>query len=112
MGYNSTMIILNDSLGVIEKDNKFGKKVSDAIKRLSFSNKRGIDISCSGHVNAATVIETHHSSQTVVVGVGGNCATVLGRHYDFRKETDEEKLAVLRSLADQLGYRLVKKGKN
>ena len=111
MGFNTSMIVLNDSLNEIEEDKDFGRKVAEAISELDLGGGRQIDISSGFHANAASVIESHHADQTVVVSFGGNCGQVLGRvhgwNYDLRKPEDKERL--LKGLADELGYTVRKR---
>ena len=114
MGYNTTVIVLNDALHEIENDPLFGRKLGEAVARLSLGRAvvgdHGVDISAGGHVNAATAIESHHADSNAIVAVGGNCATVLGHTYgDHHKEEDKEK--ILRQLADELGFSLRRKPK-
>ena len=105
MGYNSTLIILNDALHEIGNDPDFGKKVEAAIQQ-SVLGKR-IDISSGYHANAATVIECHHADHLQVIAIGGNTGQVLGSGGGYRNTPEE----MLKYLADSLGYRLTKKPK-
>jgi hypothetical protein len=113
MGFNTTVILLNDAAGEIEKDADFGKKLVDAIHRVAPS--KPVDVSAkNGRViagNAATVVETHHNSSTAIIAVGGNFATVLAWAGDVNHSTDEGKLACLKALASELGFLLVKEEK-
>ena len=60
MGYNTSMIIMNDGLHYIEEDPDFGRKLASAVSQLSLNMHPswGIDVSAGPHVNAATVIES------------------------------------------------------
>jgi len=106
MGYNSVVLILNDCLNEIKKDKEFGDKVDDAVMRLHNGNQVDINSGCC--VNAATAISCQHADVTQIIAVGGNCATVLanlwGNHH-----TEEGRVFLLKSLADSMGYRVVKK---
>lgn len=99
MGFNSTVIILNDYLHQIAEDKDFGRSLSDAI--LGLSVQREV------HIPGATAIETHHADDVMVIAVGGNSGKNLGRGGHFRS-TD---LELIRNIADNLGYRLVRKRK-
>jgi len=74
MGYNTTVVILNDALSDIASDPEFGRRLADAINGLragtpenvAAHGKHGI------HCNAAIVIESHHADYDVTVVVGGN----------------------------------------
>ena len=104
MGYNTSIIVLNDALNEIENDKDFGKKVAEASRRAS-SESRPQDIRSGCHVNAASVIETHHADQLTVLAFGGNTAQSLGFGGGYRATPEE----ILKNIADRLGYRLVKK---
>lgn len=75
MGFNTTVLILNDCLDEIEKDKDFGKKLVRAI--LQVTNRGQIDISVGCCGNAATVIETHHADYDLYVKIGGNRGEVI-----------------------------------
>jgi hypothetical protein len=80
MGYNTTILVLNDALTHIENDPDFGKKLCKAIRELGVMGgmRRGpINVPVGGHANPVTVIETHHADQTALIAVGGNNATVF-----------------------------------
>ena len=107
MGYNTSMIVRNDSLHDIENDPNFGKSVADAIKQLSPSrHPNGVDVAGRG---SATVIETHHADYTTVIAFGGNYASVVHDMCGYSHHKPEFKLRLLQELAADLGYRLVKK---
>lgn len=75
MGYNTTVIILNDALDQIKKDPLFAEKLYDAC--LTVNRGRQVDVSAGNHCNAATVIETHHADVAQPVIIGGNCGYYL-----------------------------------
>jgi hypothetical protein len=100
MGYNTTLIILNDSLHEIANDKNFGRKVAEAI-----TTRERKDIHSGCHCNAATVIETHHADSVKLIAVGGNCGKDLGYVGDYRSTTEE----MLRTLAESMGFRVSKK---
>jgi hypothetical protein len=86
MGYNTTVVILNDALDGIAKDPEFGKKLVAAILSVG-CYKKPIDVSAMGYCNAATVIESHHADQDVYVKVGGNYGEVVSSNkYLFNKD--------------------------
>jgi hypothetical protein len=104
MGYNTTLIILNDALHEIRDDVHFGSKVYHAAIRVS-GNLKPIDISSGWHANAATVIEMHHADQIKLIAIGGNCGQDLGYVGDYRAKP----IDMLKALAESLGYRVSKK---
>lgn len=112
MGYNTSMIVLNDALGDIAKDADFGAKVRDAVDELTLRmHVHGIDIHSGCSVNAATVIEYHHADETAIIAVGGNCASVLHETNGCDHHEDEFVMRALREIAAKLGYKLVKSRK-
>lgn len=106
MGFNSTVVVMNDALDSIANDKEFGKKLSDAILGLGVPGGYA-DVSAMSHVNAATVIETHHADFMVVVGVGGNMGVQLGPGGGYRATNED----MLRTLADSMGFDLRRKPK-
>ena len=76
MGYNTTVIVRNDGLANIKNDPDFATKLVAAIMEVS---RTGIPVHVSalGHVNAATVVETHHTDQAALITVGGNLGTKI-----------------------------------
>lgn len=80
MGWNTTVVVMNDALGNIETDPEFGKRLAQAIKQVTRGEK--VDVAAHGkhgiHCNAATVIESHHADYDVLVKVGGNTGFVVG----------------------------------
>lgn len=106
MGYNTSVIVMNDALGEIERDPDFGKKLSRACSAIFAPGRRRQDVSAMGHCNAATVIESHHADAVHLVAMGGNIGYDLG--YCGRWDNDDP-VAMLKGLADKLGYRIVKK---
>ena|SRR5688572_22440255 len=105
MGWNTTVVVMNDSLHAIEKDPEFGKNLASAILRASSRSGR-VDVHAGSHANAAHVVESHHADQTAVVAVGGNLGRVVAELYgwDF-KDTEE----LFKKLAETLGYSVRKK---
>lgn len=110
MGFNSTIVVMNDALGSIEKDRDFGKKLVEGIlMQYGRNNEKLTDVSAGGHVNAASVIEQHHADGTAIVAVGGNCGSVLGHYFSYMHHEPKVQLDILKHLANKMGYRLVKK---
>lgn len=126
MGFDTTIIINNDMLSEIERDQNFGKMVAEAIKALPAS-EGPVPIG-----NGAYAIESHHMDGITVVAVGGRKGQILGgcaytanhqgiihalaqKHEltlvdnNYLAELNKKpSLAELREWADTLGYRLVK----
>jgi hypothetical protein len=108
MGYNSTVVVLNDALGDIERDPDFGKKLVNAIMSMPISIS-GVDVTAGCHCNAARVIESHHADNTTLVAIGGNDGEKYVETFGWNITDDKFKLRLLQEFADRLGYRVVKK---
>ena len=106
MGYNSTIVICNDGLDQIAKDAEVGKHISEAISSL-VGKKEGISVGLGNHCNPIYVVETHHADSVVLLAVGANYGRNLGHVCSWR-EMDND-VAILRGLAERLGYRISKK---
>jgi hypothetical protein len=111
MGYNATVVVMLDSLDEIRKDKNFGEKLFHAILKVEHGNANGIDISSGHSCNAATVIEKHHADGVSLIAVGGNCASVLSSYVGSSHVSEENRVNILKTWADQMGYRVVKKPK-
>ena len=109
MGYNSTIVVMNDALHDIEKDPDFGKSLSNAISMHDRPEKHYQDVRAGCHCNAATVIECKHADVTSVIAVGGNYGSVIGSTYGYSHHKEEDKIKILKEIANQLGYTLHKK---
>jgi len=106
MGYNTTVVVMNDALDQIKNDPAFGEKLARAVMGFNIP-VRGKDVAAGNFVNAATVVSQHHADAVHLVAVGGNYGRDLGHVVSWRDQTDDEK--ILRALADKLGYTLRKK---
>lgn len=106
MGFNSTILVLNDRLDEIERDPEgFVREMRNAISEIGCSGDRA-----GFFPGQSTVMSVAHADTVTILAVGGNCATVLGRVYNGgRHHTEEDQKFILKELADQHGYRLVRK---
>jgi hypothetical protein len=119
MGLNTSVIVMNDALEFILKDADFTRKLYNAIVRLPPDKPQ--DVSAGGYVNAATVLETHHASMVRPIWFGGNTAIVqdvfVSTAHLFDSvltvpQGDEgPEVKLLKAMADELGYRIVRKRK-
>jgi len=98
MGFNTACIIRNDFLHEIEGDAEFGKKVAQAVRA------NGDERMASYHGQGFDVLQSQHADYTQVVAIGGNLIRFLGSGGNYRA-SDE---AVLRYLAEGMGFRLVR----
>tara|TARA_Y100000310_G_scaffold209426_1_gene210052 strand:- start:9656 stop:9982 length:327 start_codon:yes stop_codon:yes gene_type:complete len=103
MGFNSTLIVLNDRLHEIAETPDYGKQVADAIQMHGYDHRKP-------YVVGTEVITVNHADITNIIASGGNHASVMmqtmngGRHH-----RDEDKLSLLKRLADEMGYHIRKK---
>lgn len=95
MGLNTPAIILNDRLHDLKREPRAGAIIYDAV-----CNPRGDGWTPIG----VTVGRPCHSSAMQIVAVGGNTIRTIG----FGDCRDDD-VALLKKLADRLGYRVVKK---
>jgi hypothetical protein len=105
MGFNSTVLVLNDRLGEIERNpEEFVKEMLYAIQRSGVDKQEGF------HPGQTTVMSCAHADTVTILAVGGNCATVMGRvHNGGHHHTEEDQVKLLRELADKYGFSLRKK---
>jgi hypothetical protein len=107
MGFNTTIVILNDHLSTIGRDTQFGAKVQAAIQEAAL----GCPVEVSGYGNSAVVVDSTHSGDKSVIVVGGNLGRVLNPYANERhRYPNEQAILLLETLAVLYGYKLVKKG--
>lgn len=122
MGYNTTVLILNDAWGqIMDNPDEFVAKLNPLIsgglhhelrrqhQGLREIGSGGVDISVGNHCNAATVICNEHADQTHVILVGGNYATDLGTAWTYKHHTKESMQSALNAVLDQYGLKVVDK---
>lgn len=107
MGYNSSVIVMNDALHDIAADPDFGKNLSRAI--TSLVHGKPVDVRALNHVNAATAIESHHADNTSLVSFGGNCGVAHLQMWGWKHNDIVEQEMLCRKWAEKLGFRLVRK---
>ncbi len=107
MGFNTTVVVLNDATHEIENDPKFGQKLVRAIRALAHGSQQ--DVTAGNHCNAATVIETHHADGNVLVAVGGNRGQSLEGGYAGSSLYAEDSAVII---LKQLGYVVYKRKKS
>jgi hypothetical protein len=106
MGFNTTVVVLNDALGDIADDPEFGKALAQAI--MGHSVHGPTRVRAGLHGTAATVVETHHGDRTVAIAVGGNSASVLGSIGTWEHDEPEVQIKLLKILAEDRGYKLIR----
>lgn len=114
MGWNSTVVVMNDALDAIRDDPEFGKKLYHAICEKSMFPERSklIDVPALNHVNAATVIEQHHADYTAIIAVGGNYGSVLHTTYGWSHHTTEFLERVAKELRETIKLRKQQEAQN
>ena len=108
MGYMSVFFFLNDCHGVIEKDPNFGKVIANTIS--AGYGKKYVDVQASSGQVVGELVAQHHADEHMVTVTGANCAHVLHHGWgwsDWRKAEVQED--ILRAMADNLGFKLVRK---
>lgn len=108
MGFNTTIVLMNDCLSDIKKDSELGSKIHRAVLD-SYSEAKPVDVAAMGSVNAMTVIESHHSSGMIPILIGGNCGIPMNDIYIPCPFDDKSELFLLKQLADKLGYKITKR---
>lgn len=110
MGFNTGVLILNDAIHGIQNDpQQFANNFMLACANFQRANDV-VDFRIGNHVNGGTVFHLAHADMTGVYAIGGNHTTRLsignngGRHH-----TIEDKVQLLKKLADEMGFAVVKK---
>lgn len=104
MGFNTSVVILNDSLGDIANNpERFVRELLDAI--------RGFGYAKHPYVTGDTkVVSVEHADHKRIIAVGGNCGDILGAANGVRNDgSDESRLEMIRQVASDFGYDLHKK---
>lgn len=110
MGFNTTLVIYNDSLHHIARDVEIGRKIERACLSVGMNGEKPVDINYRDDMScgsAGIAVETHHADGQTLVAVGGNTAQVISNYCGSYSEND--KVALLRNVASELGYTLKKK---
>lgn len=108
MGFNSTLVVLNDALEQISEDKEFGQKVKASIlRKYSYRDEDYVNISSGNHANVAAVVGVHHADEKHLFAIGGNIGWDFGYMGGYRA-TEEQ---MLRAWAAKLGFVLHRKAK-
>lgn len=102
MGYNTVALFLNDQADQIRK---YPEQLAEGLYRCMCggcgSEERGIYLP-----GQTTVLKSQHADTLQIVVAGGNTIREIG-FVHWTKFSDDE--AILKGLADQLGFRIVRK---
>ena len=105
MGFRTVVVLNNDLTHEWEKDPELGRKISRAASLKGWTDLDTIDRFPYGEV----VEQVHADCQTVAFLDGYSGEAMAHMHW-FHDQTKEQKnLAMLKALADTLGYRVSKK---
>jgi hypothetical protein len=111
MGFQSTIMILNDAMEEIDKDPKgWWQKTKSLITRHN-GTKSPEEYGFGTHGNGFTLVDVHHADNTSVIAVGGNHASLLTRLSKHPHHDEKGQIELLKALAKEHGYRLVKESK-
>lgn len=105
MGFNSTVMILNDHLGDLDK------KTMETIVTIcgsAHSSENMRERGCHLHGQEIEVMSVEHADVTTIIAVGGNHHSILGKVWGGRHHTSELRIKLLKNLVREMGYRLVK----
>ena len=106
MGFNTTVLILNDTLSRIESDPEDFVK---SLCRMAGSGEATGDSPIDFHLGSQSgVIQTHHADNTAVILVGGNSATVLGVRHGWKHNEPEFQIECLKWVLRDLGHEVRK----
>ena len=109
MGYNTVLFICNDAMNEIK--NHPEDFYNQLVTGMNRCGREPYDFGLGCHANGFQVVSSQHADLTTVIAAGGNHATVLGYTLGHSHHTDEAKVRLIKEVADQLGYNLVKKRK-
>lgn len=109
MGYNTVLFLLNDAAGGLTKP-EAGSAILDAMGDSQRPEYRaeGKHFPLGSYGSGGTVLCSQHADDVQIVAVGGNCIIPLGVQWGAWAKM-REPVELLRGLADDMGYRLVKK---
>jgi len=107
MGFRTVIVLNNDQANEWENDPELGRKIFLAASMSQFSNDR--DRARNMLPYGETIEQVHADTQTVAF-LDGYGSKAVAHGFWHRGQTEEKKnLAMLKALADKLGYRVSKK---
>ena len=110
MGFNTVAFVLNDFAYSLEESPKSTSyllnhapfRSPDMMKHLRTLSKHCDEREL--HPQALEIVTTFHSDQTKVIAFGGNCYTEMYHGPGHNHHTKEGQLALLKIMANELGY--------
>lgn len=117
MGYNTSILLLNDAAGYIRDnaqqfaDNAYAMMIGDIKRSTGEVLKPGDSLAVGNHGNPMRLIHRSHADEVATVILGKNISVTLNtRHtapYDSIRDTDVQ-VVLLKEAAKKLGYNLHK----
>ena len=74
MGYNTLVLLHNDSIGEIKKDPEFATRLTSAMTRVK---NEDVYVNAGHDVSAAKVVCTQHADHLALIEMQGNTANVI-----------------------------------
>lgn len=105
MGFNTTILILNDAISEIDKDPAgWWEKTR---RQLQLNEEHNRDYGFGNHGNGFRVIANSHADVVNVIAVGGNYATVLGTVYNGNRghHEPEDRYRILHHVLEEMDRR-------
>lgn len=107
MGFRTVVVLNNDRASEWEYDPELGRKIFLAGSAKSFG---GDEDRARQYLPYGEVVEQVHADTQTVAFLDGYSGKPMAYEFWRRGQTEEQKnLAMLKSLADSLGYRVSKK---
>ncbi len=101
MGFNTTVVVMNDMLSTIEKDIRYGEKLAHAVLTASIERPVSVD-----GARSAIVVATHHNHAMLPILVGRNMGVPISGAVDWAATPEVMELELLKKLAIKHGYSL------
>lgn len=110
MGWNTTLVICNDALSSIAADHQVPARLVECVERASMLQPgERIDVAAGGHVNAMSIVASHHADVTSLITVGANMGLCHLQRHGWRHNEEASQRDILAQWADRLGMKLVPK---
>jgi hypothetical protein len=107
MGFRTVVILYNDQCSEWEKDETLGKKIAIG---MNYAIASKVDPYSPAHLGYGYVAQCAHAdTQTVAVLDSYHMTTLINSYWKSGEKTEDRNLRLVKEMANQLGYRLVKK---